>query len=89
MSNVSFQSKNCQKTEGFTSFNLKPFPTVFIAIMIFQFKSLLPMVILFFSFKPMVSLISFDAELPKTRGREVLNHSKYLYFLTEYIGGPA
>lgn len=34
------------------------------------------MLILFFSFKSMVSLISFDAELPKTRGREVLSHSK-------------
>lgn len=47
------------------------------------------MVILFFSFKSMVSLISFDAEFPKTRGREVLNHSKCLYFLTEYITEPA
>lgn len=80
MLNIPFQTKNCPKNEGFTSFSLKPFQIVFIAIIIFHFKSLLPMLTLFFSFKSMVSLISFDAELPKTRGREVLNQSKCCIF---------
>lgn len=47
------------------------------------------MFILLILFKSMVSLISFNAELPTVKGKKVLNHGNCLYFLPEYVTDTA